>query len=433
MKLRSLFLAALAATAMVSCTNENDPIDEGKQVEKNAMMQFRVSFGSLASTRANETDGTATGSKEAGLDLEQKFSEALLIAAYEGGATPVILKKIPRDQFAPVTDPNTTDGKYYQSAPFEVTAGTVKAYVVLNPGTLSTTTLTGNKTPAQVEDALKALQLTVLPALEHSFVMYGAAAATTVLADKTTTAVTVAVDRVVAKLKEETPSDKTSATVSKNFDDVALAASVTVTLQGYEFTNLTDKSHLVYQASPMVSTFVSGSVFNGVTVPSSFDYAKTLGAPSATTQITYCWENDNAETTADKGDKITSIIYKGQITIAGTGHSVGENVYVYNNKAYNFAELHAELPGLALTDTSTIAEFDAIGIFKYESGLCYYRRPILTGNEQKKISRNNVYKLSVTAINTIGFPTPIPPAKKTMLQLYIEVNEWTVNMNAFDL
>ena len=432
MKLRSLFLAALAATAMVSCTNENDPIDEGKQVEKNAMMQFRVSFGSLASTRVNETNGTATGGKEAGLDLEQKFSEALLIAAYEGGATPVILKTIPRGQFSPTTDPNTADGKYYQSAPFEVTAGTVKAYVVLNPGTLSTAAFTGNMTPAQVETALKALQLTTLPAQEHSFVMYGAAAAATVLADKTTTAVTVAVDRVVAKLKEETPNDKISATVSKNFDNVALAASVTVTLQGYEFTNLTDKSHLVYQATPVVSDFVTSSVFDGVTVP-SFGYAKTLGAPSATDQITYCWENDNAETTADKGDKITSIIYKGQITVAGTGHSAGENVYVYNNKAYNFAELQAELPGLVLTDASTIAQFDAIGIFKYESGYCYYRRPILTGNEQKKISRNNVYKLSVTAINTIGFPTPIPPAKKTMLQLYIEVNEWTVNMNAFEL
>ena len=432
MKLRSLFLAALAATAMVSCTNENDPIDEGKQVEKNAMMQFRVSFGSLASTRVDETNGTTTGSKEAGLDLEQKFSKALLIAAYENGASPVIVKEIPRNQFAPVTDdPNTTDGKYYQSAPFEVTAGTVKAYVVLNPGTLSTTTLTGNKTPAEVETALKALQLTTLPALEHSFVMYGAAAATTVLADKTTTAVTVAVDRVVAKLKEETPNDKTSANVGQNFDGADLVAEVNVSLKGYEFTNLTDKSHLVYQATPVVSDFVTSSVFDGVTVP-SFGYAKTLGAPSATAQITYCWENDNAETTADKGDKITSIIYKGQITVAGTGHSAGENVYVYNNKAYNFAELHAELPGLVLTDTSTIAEFDAIGIFKYESGYCYYRRPILTGNE-KKISRNNVYKLSVTAINTIGFPTPIPPAKKTMLQLYIEVNEWTVNMNAFEL
>lgn len=432
MKLRSLFLAALAATAMVSCTNENDPIDEGKQVEKNAMMQFRVSFGSLASTRVNETNGTATSDKEAGLDLEQKFSEALLIAAYEGSATPVIVKKIPREQFSPATDPNTADGKYYQSAPFEVTAGTVKAYVVLNPGALSTEAFTGNMTPDQVETALKALQLTTLPALKNSFVMYGAAAATTTLADKTTTAVTVAVDRVVAKLKEETPNDKTSATVSKNFDDVALAASVTVTLQGYEFTNLTDKSHLVYQASPKVSTFVSSSVFDGVTVP-SFGYAKTLGAPSATDQITYCWENDNVETTADKGDKITSIIYKGQIKVAGTGHSDGENVYVYNNKAYNFTELHAELPGLVLTDASTIAEFDAIGIFKYESGFCYYRRPILTGDEQKKISRNNVYKLSVKNINTIGFPTPIPPAKKTMLQLYIEVNEWTVNMNAFEL
>ena len=161
MKLRSLFLAALAATAMVSCTNENDPIDEGKQVEKNAMMQFRVSFGSLASTRANETDSTATGSKEAGLDLEQKFSEALLIAAYEGGATPVMVKKIPRGQFAPVTNPNTADGKYYQSAPFEYSRYS-KSLCSIKPRKLSTAAFTGNMTPAEVETALKALQLTTL-------------------------------------------------------------------------------------------------------------------------------------------------------------------------------------------------------------------------------------------------------------------------------
>lgn len=433
MKLKSLFLATLAAMAMVSCSNENDPItDNGDSAEKNAIMQFRISFGSAVNTRAEDTSGDATGEKEAGLDKEQKFSQALLIAAYENATQDVIVKTIARNEFSPVTDP-ASDGKYYQSTPFEVKAGNVKAYVVLNPTTTSIEGLTGKIAPAVVEKKLEALKLTTLPAAENSFVMYGAATALTEIAENTTTPVTVAVDRVVAKLKEETESDKLRASVSKNFDGVDLNTAVTVTLKNYAFTNLTDKSNLVYQSDAKVSSFVSTSVFDGTTAPSSFSYVNTLGAPDTDAQITYCWENENAETATDKGDNITSIIYKALITTTGTGHTDGENIYVYNNKAYNFTELKTELPGLKLTDNSEIADYDAIGIFKYEDGLCYYRQPILTGSNSKTIARNNVYKLKVIEIKSLGYPTPVPPTKKTMMQLYIEVNKWTVNINDFKL
>ena len=436
MKLRSLFLATLAAMAMVSCSNENDPItDNGDSAEKNAIMQFRISFGSAVNTRAEETDGDATGEKEAGLEKEQKFSQALLIAAYEDGTKDVIVKTIPRNEFSPVATDPAGDGKYYQSAPFEVEAGKVKTYVVLNPGNLSTTEITGKMAPTAVEEKLEALKLTTLPVAENSFVMYGAATALTDIVENTTTPVTVAVDRVVAKLKEETESGKLSASVNKNFDGVALKAAVTVTLKNYAFTNLTDQSNLVYQSDAKIASFVAASVFNGTTDPSSLSYDNnTLGAPGATAQITYCWENENAETATDKGDNITSIVYKALITTTGAGHTEGENIYVYNNKAYNFAELKAELPGLKLTDDSDIAAYDAIGIFKYEDGVCYYRQPILTGSDSNKtIARNNVYKLKVKSIIALGYPTPIPPVKKTMMQLYIEVNKWTVNINDFEL
>lgn len=428
MKLKSLFLATLAAMAMVSCSNDNDPINaDGGNVEKNAVMQFRIGFGNQTTTKA---DGTATGDKEAGLDKEQKFANALLIAAYENGTNEVIVKTITRKEFTPVADPST-DGKYYQSTPFEVPSGKVKAYVILNPTGISTDGIAGKLSPEQVEVKLKTMKLTTLPAAENTFVMYGASAAFQDVAENTTTQVSVTVDRVVAKLKEETAAEKLTADVTKNFDDTDLKSAVNVTLVGYEFTNLTDKSNLVHQSDAKISDFVAKSIFDGTAI--DYDYANTLGAPAAGSQITYCWENENAETVADKGDNITSIIYKAQIKINGAGHVEGENVYIFNNTAYNYTELTIELPGLTLKDNSTIADYDAIGIFKYENGICYYRQPILTSGSAKTINRNNVYKLSVKSISSIGYPTTIPTAKKTMMQLYIEVNKWTVNVNEFEL
>lgn len=430
MKLKSLFLASLAAMAMVSCSNDNDPINaDGGNGEKNAVMQFRIGFSNSTTTRADETNG-ANGGQEAGLDKEQKFANALLIAAYENGTNEVIVKTITREEFTPTNDPSS-NGKYYQSTPFQVPSGKVKAYVILNPTGISTTGITGKQTPAQVEAKLKDLKIATLPSLENTFVMYGTSEKLQEVAEKATTQISVKVDRVVAKLKEETAANKLSADVGKNFDDTDLKSAVNVTLVGYEFTNLTDKSNLVHQSDAKISDFIAGSVFDGVANP-AYNYANTLGAPAADNQITYCWENENEETAANKGDKITSIIYKAQIKINGNGHVDGDNVYIFNNTAYTYAELAIALPGLKLKDDDTIADYDAIGIFKYENGICYYRQPILTG-AAKTINRNNVYKLSVKSISSIGYPTTIPVAKKTMMQLYIEVNEWTVNLNEFEL
>lgn len=148
MKLKSLFLASLAAMAMVSCSNDNDPINaDGGNGEKNAVMQFRIGFSNSTTTRADETNG-ANGGQEAGLDKEQKFANALLIAAYENGTNEVIVKTITREEFTPTNDPSS-NGKYYQSTPFQVPSGKVKAYVILNPTGISTTGITGKQTKFQ--------------------------------------------------------------------------------------------------------------------------------------------------------------------------------------------------------------------------------------------------------------------------------------------
>ena len=62
MKLRSLFLASLAALAMVSCSNENDPAIDGGEanVEKKALLELGFAFPKTTETRATTEAGLAT-------------------------------------------------------------------------------------------------------------------------------------------------------------------------------------------------------------------------------------------------------------------------------------------------------------------------------------------------------------------------------------
>ena len=90
MKLRNLFLAGIAAFAMASCSNEVEGIDNGdnSNAEKNAVMQFRFAYGS------NNGTGVRAYTDGAGLDIEQKFQQALLVGVYTDGAANAFVKTL---------------------------------------------------------------------------------------------------------------------------------------------------------------------------------------------------------------------------------------------------------------------------------------------------------------------------------------------------
>ena len=436
MKLRNLFLAGIAAFAMASCSNEVEGIDNGgdnSNAEKNAVMQFRFAYGS---NNASEVRAYTDG---AGLDAEQKFQDALLVGVYSDGKTKAFVKTIKRSEFTPIaatTDP-ASDGKYYQSTPFNVTAGEINTYVILNPTTAMTTALNAyndkSTTVTQVETTLKGLQVTAIAdaTANDKFIMYGKTLGQTLL-EKETTPVSVAVDRIVAKMKEET-AKTVYENITKGATEGDLDTAVTITLNGYAFTNLTDKSNLVYQNDKKVTDFIATSIFDGVT-DKAYTY-KTMGTVNDESQINYCFENENA-VGSHPGSNITSIVYRATITATGindTEGTKGANVYVYNNKIYNYTQLQAAFKGLTLGDDATITEYDALGIRKYAAGQCYYRKDIMTAGAEKVIKRNNLYKLKVATVNKIGFPTTIPATDPTMMLLNLEVNPWTINNNAFDL
>lgn len=434
MKLRNLFLVGLAAMAMTSCSNENDPIENGggNAEAKNAVMQFRFAYNAPVATKAySDADG---------LDKEQTFTKALLVVAYTNGTTNAIAKEITRAEFTPTADP-ADEGKYYQSVPFEVTAGTVKAYVILNPEqAMSTALLAFNdqvKSVAEVETALKGLTSSTFPNAANSFIMYGKQLGENnngvSLAEKATTTLTVTVDRIAAKLKEETSADNITKNVTQTATGQTLGSTVSVSLQGYVYTNLTSSSNLVYQNDKKVTAFTPASLFTG-THRLDFSYS-AMGAPADDGQITYCFENENEDTHAN-GTGITSIIYKAKITatdINDKDATKNANVYIMDKVVYSYKTLKDAFPGLTLTDDDSAEKFQEINIYKYEGGVCYYRKAISTNQNANIIVRNNLYKLSVSNITKIGFPTTIPAADKTMMKLDLVVNDWTVNSNSFEL
>lgn len=430
MKLRSLFLASIAALAMASCSNnEDEVIDKGSiNAEKNAFMQFGFSYGNSTNTRAAED--------ETGLDAEQKFENALLVVAYNNEEANTMVKTIARADFAPMEDP-ATDGKYYQSLPFNVTAGEVNAYVILNPTEAMSTALNAfndkNANPATVEAKLKELQIAAIAdaTTDSKFVMYGKTLNRT-LADKSTTAVTVEVDRIVAKMREI--SAKTEFESDKSATGATLNKKATIKLTDYAFTNLTDKSNLVYQNDNKVSSFITTSLYDGSTVNTGYVFNE-MGKPALDKQINYCFENYNIEDPAGSGKNITSVIYKATIVVEGVNdQDQTKNVYIYNNTIYDYGQLKAAYEGsLGLADNASIADFAKLTIRKYAAGVCYYRKAIVTTNEGNIIKRNNAYLLEVATVSKIGFPEPTPFDDPTMMRLNLTVKPWTVNENAFDL
>ena len=261
--------------------------------------------------------------------------------------------------------------------------------------------------------------------------MYGNKANQKLIANATT-AVSVSVDRIVAKMKEET-TKVAYENIATGATGGTLDKAVTVTLNGYAFTNLTDQSNLVYQSDSKITSFISASIFDGVT-DKTYTY-KTMGEVANDKQIDYCFENENV--VGDKsGSNITSIIYRATITatdINDTEETKNANVYIYNNNVYSYAALQDAFKGLTLGDEATIDKYEKLGIRKYAAGQCYYRKEITTTNAGNVIKRNNLYKLSVSTVTKIGFPTTIPATEPTMMLLNLEVNPWTVNDNAFEL
>lgn len=414
MKLRSLFLASLAAMAMVSCSNEDDQIiDNGGNVEKNAVMQLGISFPNTV-TRAATSDGTDEGTKS-----EQNINNISVVLVYEDG-----FKQL-ENFSANKSGDFTIDGKKVITKEFSAIPGSATAYVYINP-TEDITVSNYETVTATAEDALDGILKGA--AQESNFYMTGISSKTEIKIN-TLNSIDANVSRIAAKLVEST-NPETKYEIKDKKDNTAVIGSVNIL--EYTYANL-NKSVLALNLTQTINSWFQACTFDK---NNQFTYPTVDTNKKATNEegtITYCLEN-NSETNA------TTIVYKAKVNIDGVAE--GANFYIYKNVIYKtFNDLDDEfnkgLTQLGLSDSSTYSEFSKQGIEKYTGGICYYAAKIETAGTPSvaSIVRNNWYKLSVNTVKNIGSPVPDgeDPLDPTLLKLNITVKDWAVNLNKFDL
>lgn len=437
MKLKSLFLASLAAMAMVSCSNEDDQIVNGGSVNaaKDAALQFTIGFPQVTRAVVQEDENN-------GETYEQKVNAISFVLKYNDG-TPTAVYDFVNDE-----DPNTpgftqTD-LLIKTEKVEVSSGEAEIFVYVNPVTKVTTgnyaTLQETANYTNMDDLGNIANPT-----DAKFLMFGKGTCT-IAAGKDANEASVNVSRVAAKLAEQTAKDKIF-DIENSVVDFGKAMKVKIT--DYTYVNLNKTTNVTNNATIFTPADATTGYFQYFVQSNNYKtfdglIAKNMNAEQ-TNKVTYCLENNNANTP-------TMILYKAAIT-EFPGYTAGDNFYidadgilypsfdVMNDKDGKFhgqltnEKLYSDADGKALNDNSTYNDFNKYGIQKYEAGVCYYRAEIKTGADTK-IVHNNYYKLSVSKITKLGDPgtiIPTPGTPLTYLTLNITVQPWIVWSNDFEL
>lgn len=397
MKLRNLFLASLAAMAMVSCSNEVEGVDNGVAPEgEKAIMQ--IGFAFPAATRA----------KPVASDEELKVNDVTVVLEY--GTT----RK--REVVEDLTFSN--ENQTIVTKPFEVTAGVgVEIYAFIN----ASDDLKKDLLSMTLKDIKEVSAGTTLDyisnggiAADNAFLMsnLNGEAAVENLKALETNKVTISVERASAKIEEATKT--TEYTIAQPAQQGQFS-DMKIKLVDHTFINLAQSTYVLDQ-----NKNTDGVTFLQPYASTSYDWKASVGG----SEVTYCMENYNA---AGITGNSTCVLYKAEVSYGGQAAST---FYVWNNTIYlTYAELKAaytNLPEIA-PDQKELKETYYVDM--YVDGVCYYIQPIKTAGEIKVV-RNNWYKLDVTNIAKLGYPTPIiPAADPTMLMVTINIVDWTVNVN----
>lgn len=420
MKIKNLLLAGLAVAAMTACSNSEDFVDNGNQPEiKDATMQFGIAFPQ-SGTRAGNGD-IQNGETEVGIANESAFERVTVVIKYTNGSVTALT--YPRADFRDEgTDPNKKTLYLKESIP--VTADSpAKVYAFINPSDALKTELEANKDISDLKAAnnyTKSLDDLIAKggiAESGKFLMSGAYSGTKTFIAGTNEKVQIPVDRVAAKLVERS---QTTAFEVKDEKISADAPTLTIALTDYRFVNLQQDTYILSDKSiekNFFEAYRSTASWDNYTAASK----NIIGSTDATdaTNITYCTEN--------KGETTTNILYKAVATWDG---KQAATFYVTpDGKVFlSFEALKENNKIDGLDENSTIADFAAKGIKKYEDGVCYYQ-----SDKIGTITRNNVYYLNVTNISHLGDPTPGDPEKMTTLDLEVAINPWTIHVIEIEL
>lgn len=423
MKLRSLFLASLAAMAMVSCSNEDDQIVNNAG-EKSALLNFGITVPVATTTRGTTTAGT--DGELVGTTPENKINtiQFTVTNGQQNFTSPI---------YSLDTDfTKTAEGEYKMNDAVNVYPGMSTITVYVN-GAITNTVNAYTSASASMDDLGD-----IANVADENFIMSGTKPGVNILSNETTP-VSVEVTRLAAKLVESTENYVFPKTLTNS--DGSQSVDVNIEFTEYTFANL-NKTSNVLEGNIY---FADGNYFNAYVQSNvsalwknTFDDSKLVAD-----KTTYCLENDNA-------GNATYIHYVAKVTLAGAADpnlmGTDGTFYVYNGTMYSWTALRGVTVSAGVvmgdlldannysesTDNATLQS--TLDVQKFTNGICYYSAPIQTGNAAK-ILRNNWYILKINSVGGLGLPEIGTPDKKpnTMLLLSTQVKKWVVNTNDFDL
>lgn len=441
MKVKNLLLAGLAVAAMTACSNDIEGVDNSIQAPTGEQASMRINFAVPAATRA-VTDGGVN----AGIPEESKITTATIVLDY--GANKIIVK----DNLTLTGAADETTKVLVASTPkFDVTAGSgITIYAFINPSEALRTSINAAKSSADFnalhvgeqtlpENGLDYIASTVANA--NKFLMSGSVSGVTIAAGNEDNEETVTVNRVSAKLDEQTNAETAFKLSVPTVSVKGGAEWLAVKFIGHSYSNLVKDSYVLPQQA------------TNWTSESPYLQAYTTGYRWITSNITYCLENKaGGQWDAAKKQTATNVHYKSQVyyasgnaenptyTQAGTFY-VKSHIVMVDNKPTEaqtiyktWAAMKNDFGGLSATEGD--AEYlKANDIVKYTDGVCYYEAPILHATDGCSIVRNNWYQLTVVTVDDLGWPTEVPPTPKAETKLTVKANiqPWKININNIGL
>ncbi len=503
-----MFMGAMAA-AMVSCGSD-DVMSEGNgnnvPAKDKGTLTLSIALPSAPASRAID-GGSET---KPGEMTEQRVSDlTVYVWNADGSQFPAVgaeaatmVKKFHflASELTP-GKPNTSETvkvAYYTTKPMEVLKGEKKVFVVVNGD--HSQAFAGFTKVEELHTAMKKTRADIEKfAADNNFLMTNACDIQTqneAGADKdgsvkmkgangaefyadgtvavnvqgnmvTPTTVVVPVERIVAKLQDQTTSK--DITVENSNDKVNFVAVALV--------NGNSKFFPVKKVRPsgeplndyIVDPNFSDQAASGDTAAKTDDfYAKDFSAKKEQGEDYIDWKEIasanvdmfTVENTMTKDEQknafTTGLYYKAKYTKNGV--DAGTNLYKFRGEVLTFDELKAlagkgeinltDSQNKPMTDKLTPAEeFAKIGVIKYNEGICYYPYWIrhknnfdgkVSGIMEFAVVRNNFYTMHVDKVMGIGLPEPVnpdpetPDEKEGMLEVVVKVLPWTVRDNGIE-
>lgn len=511
-----MFLGAMAA-AMVSCGSD-DVMSEGNgnnvPAKDKGALTLSIAMPSAPASRANYVDGQTV----AGENKEQKVSNLTVFVWNADGsmfpavggaeATKVKVFNFDASELIP-SKPNTSETvkvAYYTTKPMEVFKGEKKVFVVVNGK--QTGVFNGIKEVSELHTAMSKTRTEIEKfATADNFVMTNACDILTQEdsgADKTgttpvvsgetpetkfyvdgtvavnvqgnmvtPTTVVVPVERIVAKIQEQTTMKDIIVGETKDkvrFTDVALVNgnSKFFPVKKVRFSG---ESSINYVVDPNfenqwpepkddVNTALTADFYArnfAQTVDTEFDYVKWEPLSEAAKSVVNLFTVENTMTKDEQKNAFTTGLYYKAKYIKDGVADPNTNLYKFKGAVLTFTELKAladkgeinltDSEGKVMDDATSADKFKEIGVIKYDKGVCYYPYWIRhLNNKDSKVSsamefgvvRNNFYILHVDKVMGIGLPEPVKPDPETpdekegMLEVVVKVMPWTVRDNGIE-